>query len=222
MVGSRLSGLFTSAACALSAATGEDCSAAAVAAAPVPMLLAASDWCPPSASGSIICRAVDKLNTLSWANPDITMATTAALTGTTWDRATGTGGNGYGVWLRATKTAGFGVSSGYTFQVDPGAGSRFTVKVWNTTSANNVLNRTETTLGMVNFPPGFDPTANNHVSVSLVGNNLTATVNGAAVFSNFDVAAASVSKGKTPPTGTQYGVRTWGQAGINMDNTTIV
>ena len=52
------------------------------------------------------------------------------------------------------------------------------IKVWNTTSTNNVLNRTETTLGMVGFPPGFDPTASNRIAVSLLGNSLTASVNG--------------------------------------------
>ena len=54
-VGSRLSGIFASAACALSA-NGKDCGAAAVAAAPVPTLLAAGDWCPPSMTGSIIVQ----------------------------------------------------------------------------------------------------------------------------------------------------------------------
>jgi hypothetical protein len=57
--------------------------------------------------------------------------------------------------------------------------------------------------------------------VSLVGNNLNATVNGSSVFSNFNVQTATVSKGKVPPVGTSYGVRTWGQAGMNMDSTTV-
>lgn len=220
-VGSRVSGVLSSAACSLGAATGEGCGSASGSPASA-TVLAASDWCPPSTNGAIVCRAVDKLNTAAWSSPDVTVATTAALTGTNWSQQAGTGSNGYGLWVRATSTPGFGVTSGYTFQVDPGAGSRFVIKVWNTTSTNSVLNRTETTLGMVSFPPGFDPTANNRVAVSLRGNNLTASVNGTAVFTDFDVAAASISKGKTPPAGTQYGVRTWGQAGLTMDTTTVV
>lgn len=220
-VGSRVSGILSAVACSLGAASGEGCGSSSGSPASV-TVLAASDWCPPTTNGTIVCRAVDKLNTAAWSSPDVTVATTAALTGTNWNQQAGTGSNGYGLWLRATNTPGFGVTSGYTFQVDPGAGSRFVIKVWNTTSTNNVLNRTETTLGMVNFPPGFDPTATNRVAVSLIGNNLTAYVNGTAVFANFDVAAASASKGKTPPAGTQYGVRTWGQAGLAMDTTTVV
>ncbi|MBK9739949.1 MAG: Flp family type IVb pilin [Actinobacteria bacterium] len=221
LVGSRVSGVLSSAACSLGAAIGEACDSTSTSPAS-PMVLAASDWCPPSTNGTIVCRAVDKLNTVAWSSPDVTVATTAALTGTNWNQQTGTGSNGYGLWLRATSTPGFGVTSGYTFQVDPGAGSRFVIKVWNTTSTNNVLNRTETTLGMVGFPPGFDPTASNRIAVSLLGNSLTASVNGTAVFTNFDVAAASTSRGKTPPAGTQYGVRTWGQAGLSMATTTVV
>jgi pilus assembly protein Flp/PilA len=220
-IGSKLSASYSSAACSLATTGGGSCTDIP-AAAPSATLLAASDWCPASANGTIVCRAVDKMNNLAWTSPDITFATTAALTGTTWNQSTGIGGNGYGVWLRATQTPGFGITSGYTFQVDPGAGSKFVVKVWNSTTTNNVTTRSETTIGSVSFPPGFDPTADNRVSVTMAGNRLNASVNGSVVFSNYDVVAASTSAGKVPPTGTKYGMRTWGQAGINMGNTTVL
>ncbi len=156
---------------------------------------------------------MNRFNTTPWSSLDMTLSTTAALTGALWNAAAGRYNNGYGLWVRATVNSLGAVTSGYTFQVDPGAGNNFVVRQWS--------NGAERTIGIAAFPPGFDPTANHQVSVSVVGDRLTGTVDGRAVVTVASLSAAASSQGFGVPAGTSYGIRSWGTAGLTMQSTSI-
>jgi Flp pilus assembly pilin Flp len=184
--------------------------------------LAAADWSVLSGtaaiSGTTIAtshpannawQSTSVVNAVPWTNPDITLTSTMRLV-----LPPETTGYGYGIWLRAapntsTKT----VPSGYTFQVDPGMGNRFALKIWN--------DGAETTLAMSNFPAGFNPMVDNQISVSMVGEQFVATVNGTEVLRVNNLADLAAAKGKTAPTGTQFGLRTWQKADAVMAGTAV-
>jgi Flp pilus assembly pilin Flp len=146
---------------------------------------------------------------------DVNFSATATLTG-----------NGFGVWLRATPpTSGTGnASSGYTFQVDPGAGNKFLVKVWlaDGTASDVTLKGSD-----VGFPAGFDTTAAHDLSLNLVGNNLSVTVDGTKIYGDAGLNLADAANkttgvaGKTLPAGDQSGVRTWYGTGVTMQNAVV-
>lgn len=158
------------------------------------------------------------MNARPWSGPDMTLATTAALIRP--DPSTKDGG--YALWVRATTNQYGQIESGYTFQVDPGQGNRFNVRVWNNQK------QAAAPLVSVPFPAGFDPTAPHAVSVSVVGDRLVATVDGVAVLT---IASLSTEVAKVapttsvatwvPPTGTGYGLRTWGSTGLDATGSTV-
>jgi pilus assembly protein Flp/PilA len=211
LLGTRMAGVMAAANCAIGAAGGSACASGTSTTAGG--MLADADWCPASSSGAITCRAMNRFNTTPWSSLDMTLSTTAALTGALWNAAAGRYDNGYGLWVRASMNSAGTVTSGYTFQVDPGAGNNFLVRQWS--------NGAERTIGIAAFPSGFDPTQNHQVSVSIVGDRLTGMVDGTAVVTVASLSAAASNLGFGVPAGTSYGIRTWGQAGLNMQGTSI-
>ena len=192
--------------------------------APQPQLraLSAPDWSLLSGTATIsgttvttthpannAWQSTSVINALPWTSTDITLTSTMRLV-----LPPNTTGYGYGVWLRATpNTSTKTVPSGYTFQVDPGMGNRFALKVWN--------DGAETTLAMSNFPAGFDPLVDNQISVSMVGEQFVATVNGTEVLRVNNLTDLAQAKGKSAPTGTQFGLRTWQKADAVMTGTAV-
>ena len=162
------------------------------------------------------------MNAAAWSGPDMTVSTTAQLVRP--DPKTIDGG--YALWVRATTNKYGQIESGYTFQVDPGLGSKFALRVWNN-------QKQSAPLALVSFPVGFNPEIAAVVSVSVIGDRLVATVNGSIIVT-VDSLSAAVAKQPpliingttyvttwTPPVGTDYGLRTWGSTGISASSTTI-
>jgi Flp pilus assembly pilin Flp len=164
------------------------------------------------------------MNATPWTSPDITLTSTMRLVvppDTPANAAVG-----YGVWLRATPdTRARTVPSGYTFQVDPGAGNRFVLRLWDPDPVTGQPR--ETTVALAPFPAGFDPYVDNEISVSLVGEQFVATVNGTEVLRLNNLAdlvqakAQSANKTYALPTGTQFGLRTWQKGDAVMSGTAV-
>lgn len=177
-------------------------------------------------SGSTIVTtpgsAATIMNAAPWSSADMTVSTTAQIVRP--DPKTIDGG--YAVWVRATTNKYGQIESGYTFQVDPGLGNKFALRVWNN-------QKQSAPLALVSFPSGFNPETAIEVSVSAIGDRLVATVNGSVIMI-VDSLTAAVAKQPplvingttyvttwTPPVGTDYGLRTWGSTGISASSTTI-
>ncbi|MEI6069335.1 MAG: hypothetical protein WCP96_18525 [Methylococcaceae bacterium] len=132
-------------------------------------------------------------------------------------------GNGFGVWLRATPTPGstWSASSGYSFQIDPGAGNVFLVRVW---LADGTASDVALKGSAVGFPAGFDTAAPHDLSLNLVGNNLSVTVDGAKIYGDAGLNLADAASkttgvaGKTLPAGDYSGIRTWYASGVTLQN----
>lgn len=177
LLGSRMSGAISAAGCAVGGTAGAQ---------------AADCASSPAASGESVSLAGNSARrwwsgATPWSSSDMTVSGEFTLGGAT------TGSRGYGIVVRGTGVTTTGAQSGYTFQVDPGAGG-FVVKRWNGASESSVGSR-------VSFPPGFDPTVAQQVRVAVQGDTLTATVGGGR--------AMTWQLPPDGPTGTQYGVRTW-------------
>lgn len=177
LLGSRISGAVSAAGCAVGGAAGTPAASCDASAAP---------------SGESLSLAGNSARrwwsgATPWSSADMTVSGEFVLGGAT------SGSSGYGILVRGTGVTDTGVQSGYTFQVDPGAGG-FVVKKWNGSSESSVGSR-------VAFPPGFDPRVAQHVQVAVQGNTLTATVGGGQ--------AMTWQLPPDGPSGTQYGVRTW-------------
>jgi pilus assembly protein Flp/PilA len=201
---------------------GSSTTAAAAAGAPRVTTMNAADWSVLSGqalingstvqttrAANVTWQNTSVMNSTPWTNPDITLTSTMRLI-----LPDGVSGFGYGVWLRATPNASTRtVPSGYSFQVDPGVGNRFVLKVWE--------NGTETTMAMSSFPGGFDPKVDNAISVTMVGDTFVALVNGAEVLRVNSLSDLARVKGKAVPTGTQFGLRAWQKADATMSGTTV-
>lgn len=177
LLGSRTSSVLRAADCAVASANGSaaaDC----------------SESTAPTGEGLMLTSAgygsAYWAGTTPWSSTDMTVSGRFTLGGTA------TGNRGYGIVVQGSGLTAAGLQSGYTFQVDPGAGG-FVVKKWSAGTESQVGAR-------VPFPPGFDPTVPQQVQVAVQGADLTATVGGQQVMTvTLPVAM----------TGTQYGVRTW-------------
>ncbi len=204
-------------------ATEETGGAVEAAGTQVPRTLTAADWAVLSGQALIngttvqTTRAANAtwqntsvMNATPWTDPDITLTSTMRLI-----LPEGVTGYGYGVWLRATPDSSKRtVPSGYSFQVDPGMGNRFALKIWE--------GGTETLLAMSSFPAGFDPQVDNEVSVTMSGDTFVALVNGTEVLRVNSLTDLAGAKGKSSvPTGTQYGLRAWQKADATMSGTTV-
>ena len=82
--------------------------------------------------------------------------------------------------------------SGFTYQIDPGAGNRLLIRQWN--------NGSESILRSIPLPAGVDIRGANTMQIDLSGDTYTAKLNG-----------QTVGTGTLPPgyDGTGYGFRTW-------------
>lgn len=115
------------------------------------------------------------------------------------DGATLSGGNGYGIFFRASDS-GLGVN-GYAFQYDPGA-SGFVIRKW--------VNGREINPSIAyQSKPGYDWYGKPHkLEVKVVGNTFTGYVDGVAVLSGTD---NTYTSGGT-------GIRTWDSTQLCVDN----
>jgi general secretion pathway protein G len=98
------------------------------------------------------------------------------------------GNSGYGVYYRADQKEGYknpGIS-GYSFQIDPGAGG-FKLYI--------VTDGVESSIKYVPFPSGFDYTAPHAISISVKGDHHVITVDGSVVMDLHDSTYLSGSAG---------------------------
>jgi hypothetical protein len=122
--------------------------------------------------------------------------------------ATGSLGNsgnsaGWGVWVRGSVAS--NLMSGYCFTIDA-TNQRFYLRWW---SAGHELTNS---LASVRFPSGFAGSAAHTVVLKVTGNSLLASVDGTQYMS-VTLPTSNVVNGGTTyivPTGSQYGLRTWG------------
>lgn len=177
-------------------------------------LLSADSWytlggsLTTEANGLLKAAGGSIFNNQGWDSANMAVESTASLNGS----------NGYGVWVRAAIDPGTKkILSGYTFQVDPGLGNKFVLRVWN--DGKEYWKPVATTA----FPPGFDPSAANRIRVVADGNTLTATVNGTTVMTVDDLETSVVDTTQTfrVPTGSSFGVRTWGSSSAMIGETSV-
>lgn len=126
---------------------------------------------------------------------DVVVTTTATLRG----------GQGYGVWIRASLQDPAGVS-GYSFQYDATYGNAFVLRQWSAGKECGVpLKVTKMAADLAVYAP-------HKLVVVAEGDSISATLDGDPVFDLPKLAAAvGASTCKLPlPTGTDAGFRTWG------------
>jgi signal peptidase I len=128
----------------------------------------------------------------------------------------GSSGNsaGWGVWVRASVAS--NLMSGYCFTIDA-SNQRFYLRWW---SAGHELT---SNLASVKFPSGFTGSASHVVVLKVTGNTLLASVDGTQYMSVTLPTANVVNNGTTyiVPTGSQYGLRTWGQTVATIGTLTV-
>lgn len=112
-------------------------------------------------------------------------------------------GNGYGLMFRLLDQP--GTFSGYSFQVDPGYGNQFVFRRFDRGA------ELQTPLAWADFPPGFDVNAPHQVSVKVVGDTLTASIDGVQVLSATDNTYTSGGAG----------LRTWGSSQASFDDFSV-
>lgn len=121
--------------------------------------------------------------------------------------ATLNSGNGYGILYNSTKTGSW-LPDGYGFQFDPGLGDQFV--------ARNFSNGSESVIKSVKmadiFGSGFDLNATHEISVSVINNNHTISVDGQVVLEFSDSSHTSGS----------VGARTWGSSDAVFENVQVI
>jgi hypothetical protein len=106
----------------------------------------------------------------------------------TMDMAQLLSGDGYGIMFRLAESK--GGYSGYSFQVDAGYGNKFVFRRYDVNGVE--LGKP---LAVGSPPAGFDFNAPHKVSVSVIGSNFTAYVDGVAVLNATDSTYTSGSSG---------------------------
>jgi pilus assembly protein Flp/PilA len=218
VVGSGLANRFSAAAVGLSGSTSTADSSAGSA---TSKLMAAGDWLVAmgraTMAGTLLTLngggtdyQTRAFGNSPWGSSDMTITTTARQTGTA---------NGYGLWLRTTRDAAGNIVSGYTFQVDPGAGG-YVLRLWSNGAESPPLARVPVS--------GMDATQLRNLSVSMVGDQMVASVGGSPVMTvsslSASVAAMNASSGHSyqVANGVGYGARAWGSNNtVYLQNTTI-
>jgi hypothetical protein len=120
--------------------------------------------------------------------------------------ATLSSGNGYGIVYNATKT-GNSFPDGYAFQFDPGLGNKFVIRLYQ--------DGKESVIGSVSmsdiFGSSFDLSAEHQISITVVDNNHTISVDGQVVLSLYNDTYSSGS----------VGYRTWSGSDATFSNLTV-
>lgn len=126
---------------------------------------------------------------------DVVVTTTATLRG----------GQGYGIWTRASLQDPAGVS-GYSFQYDAVYGNAFVLRQWSAGKECTVP------LKVTKMPADLAVYSPHKLVVTAAGDSISATLDGVAVFDLPKLAATvAASSCKLPlPAGTDAGFRTWG------------
>lgn len=203
LLGTRLSGVITSAGCAVARVANANANANPTSCAS-PAAIPISLTSPSGGSAYWI-------GTPAWSTADMVVSGVLTLGGTA------SGPRGYGVVVRGTGLTAAGLQSGYTFQVDPGLNG-FVLRGWSGGGEFQVG-------ATAAFPPGFNPATPQQVQVSVVGNRLTATVAGQQVMEVADLRAATATgrgaAGFVMPPGTQYGIRAWWGSTVSSTGLTV-
>ncbi|MBI4934838.1 MAG: prepilin-type N-terminal cleavage/methylation domain-containing protein [Actinobacteria bacterium] len=123
--------------------------------------------------------------------------------------STFTRGSGYGIWLR-TALVGGAINSGFTFQWDVGYGNKFVLRLWGPERFTPYL-ECSVPVAVAPIPAGMQNAQPHAVSITLSGQALTASIDGAVVMTvpNLTSASKQACPNKPVPTGELVGSRTW-------------
>ena len=124
-------------------------------------------------------------------------ATAAQLRNGTFAATVQLGPTSNGAALAFRGTQGPNDYSGFTYQIDPGAGNRLLIRQW--------TNGSESVLKYMDLPTGTDIRGSNNLQLDLSGDNWTAKLNGQTVGNG----TLPANSNGTVYDGTSYGFRTW-------------
>ncbi|MHC1740806.1 MAG: family 16 glycoside hydrolase [Anaerolineaceae bacterium] len=113
-------------------------------------------------------------------------------------------GGGYGVMFRLTQSG--NTYGGYSFQLDSGYGNKFVLRKYATNGAE-----ISTPIAVAKPPAGFDFNASHKVSIAVVGNTYTISVDGVKVMTASDNTYSSGGAG----------LRTWWTSKVKVDDFSV-